>query len=158
MEIAEWIDLNLKDFKDGLCTFIEACKMIATHDKLSAVTLKNNYAVFNIATSISKTNITVENPLDKSAFDAEEILKIVSEVSGIPVEAIKTKSKKREIVEARHAYFLISLYLKDKGLTNSILKDIGAIVNRDHVTVIHARKNEHLKSIQKIIYDTKIFQ
>lgn len=158
MEIADWIDLNLKDFKDDLCSFIDACKTIGTHEKLSAVILKNNYAVFNIVTSISKTNITVENPLDKNEYAAEDILQIVSEVTGITVEAMKTKCRKREIVEARQAYFLINIKLKDKGLISTSLEYVGDIVNRDHATVLHAKNNDHLESIQRIIYNTQIFQ
>lgn len=52
----------------------------------------------------------------------------------IPVEHVKSKTRKREVVQARQ----ISMYFA-KDLTKASLKNIGSYFgNRDHSTVIHA--------------------
>lgn len=64
------------------------------------------------------------------------IIKFVCELYGTNYELLKGKSRKREIVEARHvAMYLLTRY------TPMSLKRIGMhFGNRDHSTVIHARR------------------
>ena len=58
----------------------------------------------------------------------------MSDYYGISVENIKSKTRKREITQARQ----ISMYFA-KQLTKASLKNIGAYFGgRDHSTVIHA--------------------
>ncbi len=64
----------------------------------------------------------------------EYIQKLVCDFFGIGVDQVKSKTRKREIVQARQ----ISMYFS-KDLTKSSLKTIGMhFGGRDHSTVIHA--------------------
>ena len=64
----------------------------------------------------------------------EYIQKLVCEYFEVPVEMIKSKTRKREVVQARQ----ISMYLA-KNLTKTSLKSIGQFFGgRDHSTVIYA--------------------
>lgn len=64
----------------------------------------------------------------------EIIQKLVCEYFEVPIEMIKSKTRKREIVQARQ----ISMYLA-KSLTKTSLKSIGVFFGgRDHSTVIYA--------------------
>jgi chromosomal replication initiator protein len=62
------------------------------------------------------------------------IQKLVCDYFSIPVDQVKSKTRKREVVQARQ----ISMYFA-KDLTKASLKNIGShFGNRDHSTVIHA--------------------
>jgi chromosomal replication initiator protein len=64
----------------------------------------------------------------------EYIQKLVCDFYNIPVEAVKSKTRKREIVQARQ----IAMYFT-KYLTKASLKNIGIFFGgRDHSTVIHS--------------------
>lgn len=63
------------------------------------------------------------------------ILKYVSEKVEIPVEILKMKTRKREIVEARQFFFV-----EAKEQTKESLARIGAFVGKDHATVVHGIK------------------
>ncbi|MBK0381458.1 chromosomal replication initiator protein DnaA [Pedobacter sp. SD-b] len=64
----------------------------------------------------------------------EYIQKLVCEYFEVPIEMVKSKTRKREIVQARQ----ISMYLS-KSHTKTSLKSIGAFFGgRDHSTVIYA--------------------
>ena len=85
----------------------------------------------------------------------ENIQKIVSEHFDIPVDLLKSKTRKQEIVNAR----MIAMYLS-KELTRCSLKTIGLhFGGRDHSTVIHALQtvqeqsslDQHFKSDVNLI-------
>jgi chromosomal replication initiator protein len=84
----------------------------------------------------------------------ESIQKAVCDYFGIEVNALHSKTRKREIVQARQ----IAMYFS-KSMTNSSLSTIGAkIGNKDHATVLHACKTinnliETDKELQKQIRD-----
>ena len=64
------------------------------------------------------------------------ILKVVSHETEIPIEIIKSVTRKREIVTARQFAMTISSIL-----TSASLAKVGAEVGgKDHATVLHARK------------------
>lgn len=64
----------------------------------------------------------------------EYIQKIVSDYFDLPIEVLKSKTRKREIVQARQ----IAMYFSKK-MTNSSLANIGAHCGgKDHATVLHA--------------------
>ncbi len=66
----------------------------------------------------------------------EKIRDAVCEYFSLSVDAISTKSRKREVVQARQ----IAMYLS-KQMTKNSLSSIGfAIGQRDHATVLHACK------------------
>ena len=66
----------------------------------------------------------------------EKIRDTVCEYFSLSIDAISTKSRKREVVQARQ----IAMYLS-KQLTKSSLASIGSTIGqRDHATVLHACK------------------
>jgi len=80
------------------------------------------------------------------------ILLEVSEIMNIPVEVLKTRTKTREVALARQFYFK-----RARLFTNDSLIKIGALVNRDHATVLHGvRLVNECPSVRKV-YE-KIFE
>ena len=78
----------------------------------------------------------------------EQIQKLVCEFFDIPVDLIRAKTRKQEVVIARQ----IAMYIA-KEMTNSSLKTIGIhFGGRDHSTVIHACQavEEFLKTNNKL--------
>jgi chromosomal replication initiator protein len=65
----------------------------------------------------------------------ERILSDVSNKSGISEETLKSKTRIREVAEARQIYFK-----RASQITKLSLAAIGKFVNRDHATVIHGIK------------------
>jgi hypothetical protein len=65
----------------------------------------------------------------------EHILSDVSERSCISIETLKGKCRQREIVIARQYYFR-----RSREMTKSSLSAIGALVGKDHATVLHGIK------------------
>jgi hypothetical protein len=62
----------------------------------------------------------------------ENLLSVVSFVSGIPEDAIKGQNRARGLVLCRHAYYFIAR--QNMGLK---LAEIGLFFGSDHTTVIH---------------------
>jgi len=66
----------------------------------------------------------------------DQIQRKVCDFYGINMDALQSKTRKREIVQARQVAMFFS-----KNLTNSSLSSIGSqIGQRDHATVLHACK------------------
>jgi hypothetical protein len=69
-------------------------------------------------------------------------LMIVSEVTGVPVKAMMSKSRKREIVMARQFFCKRARSFREirRGKAFPIFSFdlIGLYINRDHATVIHS--------------------
>ena len=89
----------------------------------------------------------------------EFILERVCDVAEINIEAIKNRSRKRELIEAKQAYFLLAMKLTNegkKGIYKNSLATIGQVVFRNHSTVLYAKKNESIPEIQQIIKNTKL--
>lgn len=69
-------------------------------------------------------------------FTSYDIQKVVSEYYHIPIELMNSKTRKGEIVRARH----VAMYFT-KNLTKDSLSIIGRTVGgKDHATVSHAYK------------------
>lgn len=93
--------------------------------------------------SMNKKNISLElarQMVDKFVKNTarevsiEYIQKVVSDYFDLPVEMLKSKTRKREVVQARQ----ISMYFSKK-MTKSSLANIGAHCGgKDHATVLHA--------------------
>ena len=73
----------------------------------------------------------------------EDVVRKVSEVSGIPESGIVGQSRKKEIVEARQTAMFLC-----RNILDSSLSSVGVFFGgRDHTTVIHAvKKIDELKS------------
>lgn len=65
----------------------------------------------------------------------KEIVKVVSEYYDIPVDVMKSRLKRREIVIAR----MMAMYF-GRRLTILPLEKIGAYLDRSHASVLHAIK------------------
>lgn len=72
---------------------------------------------------------------EKYEYALPHILHRVSKMTGISIEELKSKSRKREVVDARFVYFR-----RAKEKTKHSLAEIGKIVHRDHTTVQHGIK------------------
>lgn len=67
--------------------------------------------------------------------DPELISSVVCEKLGVTIDQLKSSSRKRDVVEAR--FIAISLIMiANPDLT---LKEVGAMFNRDHSTIVYAR-------------------
>jgi chromosomal replication initiator protein len=74
---------------------------------------------------------------------------VVCDFFGLPVDQINTKTRKREIVQARQ----LAMYFSKKH-TKSSLATIGLHCgNKDHATVLHA-----CKTVSNLIETDKRFQ
>ncbi len=153
MEISDWIETNLKKVSELEYTRREAYEIIGQHPKLQLVYMLDKSAGFKIESSFGNIHISIGENMDVENYQLETILREVSFASGIPQYAMKTRSRKREIVEARQAYMIIAESLKVASLER-----IGEFVERDHTTVLHAKKQGHLESIKLIIRKTRLKQ
>ena len=83
---------------------------------------------------------------EKADISAEEITKIVSVVIGVSLSDMRSKTRKRQVVEARQ----IAMHLIRKH-TDETLVNIGKMFgNRDHSTVVYACNTvEDLKQTNK---------
>ncbi len=118
--IATNIDDNVRDLEGVLIS-------IMAHSTLTNAPINLDLAkkiMGNVVNLVAK-QITVESIRD-----------VVCEHFALPVAAISTNSRKREVVQARQ----IAMYFS-KQLTSNSLSSIGSIIGqRDHATVLHACK------------------
>lgn len=116
--VAHNIDSNVRDLEGALISL------------LAQSTLNRKEVDLALAKQMLKNFIKHSN----KEISIEYIQKLVCEYFEIPVDAVKSKSRKREIVQARQ----ISMYLA-KSHTKASLKSIGQFFGgRDHSTVIYA--------------------
>ncbi|MFN6944074.1 MAG: chromosomal replication initiator protein DnaA, partial [Cytophagaceae bacterium] len=116
--LAYSIDTHIRDLEGVLISLIAQSSLVKKEIdlELAKQTLKNIVQEIECEVSI------------------DFIQKFVSEYFNVPVESLKAKTRKREIVIARQ----VSMYFA-KNYTNMSLKSIGYhFGNRDHSTVIHA--------------------
>ena len=79
---------------------------------------------------------------------ARTIDEIISDAFGVDVCELRSKSRDRNHVEARHfAMYYRNMYMREPTT------QIGQRYNRDHSTVIHARK-----TVQDLILFDKLFK
>jgi chromosomal replication initiator protein len=97
------------------------------------------------ATTDAKKNITMEmtiNTIDrlvnstKREISIDKIKRIVCEYFGLSIDAIHSKVRKREIVQARQ----IAMYFSRSMTKHSLVVIGGEIGGKDHATVLHACK------------------
>ena len=116
--VAHNIDNNVRELEGAMVSL------------LAQSTLNKKEIDLNLAKSMLKNFI--KNSTKEISMDY--IQKLVCEYFEVPVEMVKSQTRKREIVQARQ----ISMYLA-KSHTKPSLKSIGAFFGgRDHSTVIYA--------------------
>lgn len=116
--VANNIDNNVRELEGAMVSL------------LAQSTLNKKEIDLNLAKSMLKNFIKNSH----KEISIEYIQKLVCDYFEVPLEMVKSKTRKREIVQARQ----ISMYLA-KSYTKTSLKSIGAFFGgRDHSTVIYA--------------------
>ena len=147
--------LRRKVYKDGITLSDEILEYIASHVSNNVRELEGALVSLLAQSMLNKREITLEvaarliNKLVKNSkreLSIEYISKVVCDYFSMPVDTLQTKTRKREIVQARQ----IAMYFS-KSLTKYSLASIGAqIGNKDHATVLHACKTvNNLKDTDK---------
>lgn len=137
--------LKHKIYNDGILISEEVIDYIATHITSNIRDLEGAMICLLAQSTFNKKEITLDltkNMIDKVIKNTKKnisidyIQKIVCNYFNVPVELIHSKTRKREIVQARQVAMFFS-----KQLTKSSLTTIGAqIGGKDHATVLHACK------------------
>jgi chromosomal replication initiator protein len=137
--------LKRKVYIDGIHMPDEVIEYIALQITNNVRELEGALVSLLAQSTLNKREITldlVRELIDKLVknttreISIEFIQKVVSEYFNIPLEMMHSKTRKREIVQARQ----ISMYFS-KNLTKSSLAHIGSqIGGKDHATVLHACK------------------
>lgn len=147
--------LRRKVYNDGILLTDEVLEYIASHVANNVRELEGALVSLLAQSMLNKREITLDltakliNKLVKNSrreLSIEYISKVVCDYFKMPVESLQTKTRKREIVQARQITMFFS-----KTLTKYSLASIGAqIGNKDHATVLHACKTvNNLKDTDK---------
>ncbi len=147
--------LRAKTYKDGISLSEDVLEYIASHIGNNVRELEGALVSLLAQSTLNRREITLEltakliNKLVKNSkreLSIEYISKVVCDYFNMPVETLQTKTRKREIVQARQ----IAMYFS-KSLTKYSLASIGAqIGSKDHATVLHACKTvSNLKDTDK---------
>lgn len=116
--IAENVTEHIRDL-EGIITSLVAHSLVYSRD----IDLELAKRVISKAVKIEKRNITVD-----------KIQNVVSNYFNVELKDIHSKTRKREIVQARH----ITMFLSKK-YTDFSYSHIGSLIGkRDHATVLHA--------------------
>ena len=116
--IAKQVTTNVREIEGTLCSLLAQ----ATFNK-KPVTLQLAQVITDRLVNNTPKEITVQ-----------EIQKIVCNYFGIPQDVLVSKTRKREICQARQ----IAMYLSRNHTKNS-LATIGALIGgKDHATVLHS--------------------
>ncbi|MBR8534910.1 chromosomal replication initiator protein DnaA [Carboxylicivirga sediminis] len=150
--------LNKKIYKDGLTVPEEVVYYIASNVVNNVRELEGALISLLAQATLNKKEITFETAkqiIDKlvkktsKELSIDSISQTVCDYFGLELDILQSKTRKREIVQARQIAMFFS-----KGLTNSSLSTIGAkIGKKDHATVLHA-----CKAINNLIETDKDFK
>lgn len=137
--------LENKIYRDGLEIPEDVVDFIAEHvtDNVRdlegvLVSLLAHSTLMNVAIDVVLAEKVIGRivSITRKVNTVEKIRDVVCEYFSLSVDAISTKSRKREVVQARQ----IAMYLS-KNMTKNSLSSIGnTIGQRDHATVLHACK------------------
>ncbi len=137
--------LKKKIYNDGIVIPEEVIDYIASNITNNIRELEGALISLLAQSTLNKKEITLElasemiDKLVKSTrkeISIDYIQKVVCEYFGLPSDMLQTKTRKREIVQARQIAMFFS-----KSLTKSSLSTIGSIIGgKDHATVLHACK------------------
>jgi len=150
--------LNKKLYKDGIEMPSEVVEYIASHITNNVRELEGALISLLAQATLNKKEITIDlarQMIDKFVKNTKReisidyIQKIVCDYFNMPIESIRSKTRKREIVQARQ----IAMYFA-KGMTKSSLATIGSVIGgKDHATVLHA-----CKTVNNLIETDKRFR
>ncbi len=154
--------LRKKTYKDGLTMPDEVLEYLAENINSNVRELEGALISLLAQSTLNKKAITVELAVDlinkivkhsKHEITIDYIQKTICDYFDMPTDALQSKTRKREIVQARQ----IAMYFS-KQLTKSSLASIGAqIGHKDHATVLHACKtvNNLVDTDKKFRYDVE---
>jgi chromosomal replication initiator protein len=150
--------LRQKTYKDGIDLPNDVIEYIATHITDNIRELEGALISLLAQSTLNKKEITLDLAKDmidklikntKREISIEYIQKMVCNYFNIPIEQIQSKTRKREIVQARQVAMFFS-----KNLTKASLATIGSqIGGKDHATVLHA-----CKTVNNLIETDKRFR
>ncbi len=137
--------LRQKTYKDGILLPDEVVEYIATHITDNVRELEGALISLLAQSTLNKKEITLhlaKEMIDKLIKNTKRevsidyIQKVVCNYFDVPMDSLQSKTRKREIVQARQ----VAMYFS-KSLTKSSLATIGSqIGGKDHATVLHACK------------------
>jgi chromosomal replication initiator protein len=150
--------LRQKTYKDGIDLPDDVIEYIATHITDNIRELEGALISLLAQSTLNKKEITLDLAKDmidklikntKREISIDYIQKVVCNYFNIPIEQIQSKTRKREIVQARQVAMFFS-----KSLTKASLATIGTqIGGKDHATVLHA-----CKTVNNLIETDKRFR
>jgi len=150
--------LKQKTYKDGIELPEEVIEYIATHITDNIRELEGALISLLAQSTLNKKEITLDLAKDmidklikntKREISIDYIQKIVCNFFNIPLDQIQSKTRKREIVQARQVAMFFS-----KSMTKASLATIGSqIGGKDHATVLHA-----CKTVNNLIETDKRFR
>jgi len=150
--------LRQKTYKDGIDLPADVIEYIATHITDNIRELEGALISLLAQSTLNKKEITLDLAKDmidklikntKREISIDYIQKVVCNYFNIPIEQIQSKTRKREIVQARQVAMFFS-----KSLTKASLATIGSqIGGKDHATVLHA-----CKTVNNLIETDKRFR
>jgi chromosomal replication initiator protein len=150
--------LNKKIYNDGITIPEEVIEYIATHITENIRELEGALISLLAQSTLNKKEITLDLTKEmidklikntKREISIDYIQKVVCSYFNIGVEQLQSKTRKREIVQARQ----VAMYFS-KSLTKSSLATIGTqIGGKDHATVLHA-----CKTVNNLIETDKRFR
>jgi chromosomal replication initiator protein len=137
--------LKKKIYNDGIEMPEDILEYIASHITTNMRELEGALVSILAQATLNRKEITLElakqiiDKLVKSTrreISIDYIQKVVCDYFNMPVDMLKSKTRKREIVQARQ----IAMYFA-KNLTKNSLATIGSVIGgKDHATVLHACK------------------
>ncbi|MBS4012211.1 MAG: chromosomal replication initiator protein DnaA [Bacteroidetes bacterium] len=137
--------LQSKLYNDGVTMPFEVIELIASSISTNIREMEGALISILAQSSINNKEITLElasQIIEKfvrstpKEITVEYIQKVVSNYFNIPLDKINSKTRKREIVQARQ----LAMYFS-KAFTKASLASIGSkLGNKDHATVLHACK------------------
>jgi chromosomal replication initiator protein len=150
--------LEQKIYKDGILLPPEVIEHIATYITDNVRELEGALISLLAQSTLNKKEITLnlaKEMIDKLIKNTKRevsidyIQKVVCNYFDVPVDSLQSKTRKREIVQARQVAMFFS-----KNLTKSSLATIGLqIGGKDHATVLHA-----CKTVNNLIETDKQFK
>lgn len=150
--------LKRKTYNDGIEMPDEVLEYIASHITTNIREMEGALISILAQSTLNKKDITIE--LAKQIIDKivkstkrevsiDYIQKVVCDYFSIPVDSLKSKTRKREIVQARQVAMFFA-----KNFTKNSLAVIGSIIGgKDHATVLHA-----CRTVQNLMETDKKFK
>jgi chromosomal replication initiator protein len=150
--------LRKKTYKDGIELPEDVIEYVATHITDNIRELEGALISLLAQSTLNKKEITLDLAKEmidklikntKREVSIDYIQKVVCNYFEIPTDSIQSKTRKREIVQARQ----VAMYFS-KNLTKASLATIGAqIGGKDHATVLHA-----CKTVNNLLETDKLFK